>query len=127
MGLAVGLALQGALSNVAGGIIVIFTRPFRIGDFITTNGESGTVENIKLIYTEIVTTDNKVVHIPNGNLANSVIVNVTAKDTRRVDMLFSVSYEADLALAKQCLLDLLNNHEKVLKDKEPLKLIHFLQ
>ena len=119
VGLALGLALQGALSNVAGGIIIIFTRPFRLGDFITSNGESGTVENIKLFYTEIVTPDNKVVHIPNGTLANNVIVNVTAKDIRRVDMVFSVSYDTDLELAKRCLLDLVRNHEKVLTDKEP--------
>ena len=119
VGLALGLALQGALSNVAGGIIIIFTRPFRLGDFITSNGESGTVENIKLFYTEIVTPDNKVVHIPNGTLANNVIVNVTAKDIRRVDMVFSVSYDTDLELAKRCLLDLVSKHEKVLTDKEP--------
>lgn len=119
VGLALGLALQGALSNVAGGIIIIFTRPFRLGDFITSNGESGTVENIKLFYTEIVTPDNKVVHIPNGTLANNVIVNVTAKDIRRVDMVFSVSYDTDLELAKRCLLDLVTSHEKVLTDKEP--------
>ena len=119
VGLALGLALQGALSNVAGGIIIIFTRPFRLGDFITSNGESGTVENIKLFYTEIVTPDNKVVHIPNGTLANNVIVNVTAKDIRRVDMVFSVSYDTDLELAKRCLLDLVRKHEKVLTDKEP--------
>ena len=119
VGLALGLALQGALSNVAGGIIIIFTRPFRLGDFITSNGESGTVENIKLFYTEIVTPDNKVVHIPNGTLANNVIVNVTAKDIRRVDMIFSVSYDTDLELAKRCLLDLVRKHEKVLTDKEP--------
>lgn len=119
LGVALGLALQGALSNVAGGIIIVFTRPFRIGDYITSNGESGTVENIKLFYTEIVTPDNKVVHIPNGSLANNVIVNVTAKDIRRVDMMFSVSYDTDLELAKKCLLDLVSSHEKVLTEKEP--------
>ena len=119
LGLALGLALQGALSNVAGGIIIVFTRPFRLGDYITSNGESGTVENIKLFYTEIVTPDNKVIHIPNGSLANNVIVNVTAKDIRRVDMMFSVSYDTDLELAKKCLLDLVTSHEKVLTEKEP--------
>ena len=119
MGIALGLALQGALSNVAGGILIVFTRPFRIGDFITSNGESGTVENIKLIYTEIVTPDNKVVHIPNGNLANNVIVNFTAKDIRRVDMVFSVGYDADFDLCRQCFTNLLLQHDKVLKDKEP--------
>ena len=124
VGLALGLALQGALSNVAGSIIIVFTRPFRIGDFITSNGESGTVENIKLFYTEIVTPDNKVIHIPNGSLASSVITNVTAKNIRRVDMMFSVSYNSDLDLVKKCLLDLVLSHEKVLTDKEPFVAIN---
>ena len=74
-GVALGLALQGALSNVAGGIIIIIMRPFRIGDFIFTNGESGTVEDILMFYTTLVTPDNRVVQVPNGSLANNVIVN----------------------------------------------------
>jgi small conductance mechanosensitive channel len=94
-------------------------RPFKIGDWITTNGESGSVENIKLFYTEIVTGDNKVVHVPNGSLANNVIVNVSAKETRRVDMVFSVSYDTDLTLAKQILANMLANDERVFTDPAP--------
>lgn len=119
IGVGVSLAVQGALSNFAGGLIIIIMRPFKIGDWITTNGESGSVENIKLFYTEIVTGDNKVVHVPNGSLANNVIVNVSAKETRRVDMVFSVSYDTDLTLAKQILANMLANDERVFKDPAP--------
>lgn len=119
IGVGVSLAVQGALSNFAGGLIIIIMRPFKIGDWITTNGESGSVENIKLFYTEIVTGDNKVVHVPNGSLANNVIVNVSAKETRRVDMVFSVSYDTDLTLAKQILANMLANDERVFTDPAP--------
>jgi small conductance mechanosensitive channel len=119
IGVGISLAVQGALSNFAGGLIIIIMRPFKIGDWITTNGESGSVENIKLFYTEIVTGDNKVVHVPNGSLANNVIVNVSAKETRRVDMVFSVSYDTDLTLAKQILANMLANDERVFKDPAP--------
>lgn len=119
LGVGVSLAVQGALSNFAGGLIIIIMRPFKIGDFITTNGESGTVENIKLFYTELITGDNKVVHVPNGSLANNVIVNASAKSTRRVDMVFSVTYDSDVNLAKQTLLDMLLADERVFKDPVP--------
>lgn len=119
IGVGISLAVQGALSNFAGGLIIIIMRPFKIGDWITTNGESGSVENIKLFYTELITGDNKVVYVPNGSLANNVIVNVSAKDTRRVDMLFSVAYDTDLNLAKQTLLNILLADERVLKEPNP--------
>ena len=119
IGVGISLAVQGALSNFAGGLIIIIMRPFKIGDWITTNGESGSVENIKLFYTELITGDNKVVYVPNGSLANNVIVNVSAKDTRRVDMLFSVAYDTDLNLAKQTLLNMLLADERVLKEPNP--------
>ena len=92
IGVGVGLALQGSLSNVAGGILIILLRPFRVDDFIEAQGQSGTVEDIHLIYTYIRTPDNKVVALPNGNLANNVIVNYSKKDTRRVDFEFAISY-----------------------------------
>jgi small conductance mechanosensitive channel len=119
LGIGVSLAVQGALSNFAGGLIIVIMRPFKIGDWITSNGESGSVENIKLFYTEIVTGDNKVVHIPNGTLANNVIVNVSAKETRRVDMVFSVAYDTNLELAKQTLANMLANDERVFSDPTP--------
>ena len=119
IGVGVSLAIQGALSNFAGGLIIIIMRTFKIGDWITTNGESGNVENIKLFYTELTTADNKVIYVPNGPLANNVIVNVSAKEVRRVDMIFKVSYDTDLALVSKTLLNMLENDERVYKDPIP--------
>ena len=104
-GVSVGLALQGSLSNFAGGIIIILMRPFRIGDKITSNDQTGTVEDIHMFYTVLVTADNKVVHIPNGALANNVIVNTSIKETRRVEVVMSIAYDADLNKAT----DVINN------------------
>ena len=116
-GLALGLALQGALSNVAGGIIIILMRPFRIGDYIFTNGESGTVEDIHMFYTTLVTPDNRVIHVPNGNLANNVIVNNSIKDKRRVDVVMSIAYDADFEKAKQLIFEVCSKNELI--DKTP--------
>ena len=118
-GVALGLALQGALSNVAGGIIIILMRPFRIGDFIITNGESGTVEDIHMFYTTLVTPDNRVVQVPNGNLANNVIVNNSIKEKRRVDVVMSIAYDADFEKAKQLILDVCNLNDLIDKTPEP--------
>ncbi|MBQ4357104.1 MAG: mechanosensitive ion channel, partial [Acholeplasmatales bacterium] len=113
IGTGISLALQGTLSNFAGGVIIIVMRPFKLGDFITSNGESGTVEDIKLFYTYITTPDNRVVMIPNGSLANNVIVNASAKDTRRVDVVMSISYGADVELAKRLAKEVCGNNEKI--------------
>ena len=94
-------------------------RPFRIGDFITTNGESGTVEEIKLFYTHIVTPDNRVIYVPNGNVANNVIVNVSAKDTRRVDVVMSVAYDSNIALVKEVIRKVCAANELIFKDPAP--------
>lgn len=118
-GVALGLALQGALSNVAGGIIIIIMRPFRIGDFIFTNGESGTVEDIHMFYTTLVTPDNRVVQVPNGSLANNVIVNNSIKDKRRVDVVMSIAYDADYEKARQLILDVCNANDLIDKTPEP--------
>ncbi len=99
LGAGISLAVQGTLSNFAGGVIIIIMRPFKIGDFITSNGQAGTVEDIKLFYTHIVTTDNKAVMIPNGTLANNVIVNASAKEDRRCDVVMSVSYDTNTDFA----------------------------
>lgn len=99
IGVAIGLALQGSLSNIAGGMIIVLTRPFKIGDFIETNDESGTVEDIHMFYTVITTPDNKVVHVPNGTLANSVIINYSTKDLRRIDLIMSIAYDTDIEYA----------------------------
>ena len=90
----IGLAFQGSLSNFAGGVLLLTTKPFAVGNFIEVNGYSGTVQAIKILQTEIVTPDNKVIFIPNGSLANSSIVNYSKKATRRVDFKFRVSYDA---------------------------------
>lgn len=118
-GVAVGLALQGSLSNLAGGVIIILMRPFRIGDFITSSGESGTVENIHMFYTVLVTPDNKTVHIPNGNLANDVIVNFSAKETRRVEVIMSIAYESDFDKAVDVINAVCATNDKILKEPLP--------
>lgn len=97
VGPAVGLAFQGSLSNFAGGALILVTKPFKVGDFIEADGYSGKVEAVQVLYTDLVTTDNKVIRIPNGNLSNASITNYSVKDTRRVDFRFSASYDADSA------------------------------
>ncbi len=119
LGVGISMALQGTLSNFAGGIIIVIMRPFRIGDYIVTNGQEGTVEDIKLFYTHIVTNDNKAVVVPNGSLANNVIVNASAKDTRRVDLVTQVAYGSDVALVKEVIKKVCAENELVFKDPAP--------
>lgn len=119
IGVGISLAVQGTLSNFAGGVIIICMRPFKIGDYITSNGQEGTVEDIKLFYTHIVTNDNKAVVIPNGSLANNVIVNASAKDTRRVDLVMQVAYGSDVTLVKEIIRKICGENELVFKDPAP--------
>ena len=119
-GVCIGLAVNGALSNIAGGVLIIVTRPFRVDDFIEAQGVSGTVEDIHMVCTKVRTPDNKVVYLPNGALANGNITNYSEKDTRRVDFVFSVGYGSDFEAAKQIVLDIMNAHELVLKDPAPM-------
>lgn len=119
LGVGLGLALQGSLSNLAGGIILIIMRPFRIGDYITTNGEGGTVEDIHMFYTVLVTPDNKVIHVPNGSLANNVIVNNSIKDTRRVDVVMSIAYGADYDKAAELIAEVCAKSDLIFKTPEP--------
>lgn len=119
IGVGISLAVQGTLSNFAGGVIIIVMRPFKIGDYITSNGQEGTVEDIKLFYTHIVTNDNKAVVIPNGSLANNVIVNASAKDTRRVDLVMQVAYGTDVTLVKELIRKVCGENELVFKDPAP--------
>ena len=116
-GVGIGLAVQGTLSNFAGGIIIVVMRPFKLDDFIIAQGEKGTVEDIKLFYTTLRTPDNRVVFIPNGSLANGVIVNNSVKETRRLDIVMSVSYDTNIDLAKNLLKKCMNNNDLVLKDQ----------
>ncbi len=119
LGVCVGLAVNGALSNLAGGVLILLTRPFKVDDYIEAQGVSGTVTDIHITYTDIVTPDNKVVHIPNGALSSGTIINYSEKDTRRVDFEFSVSYGADFEKAKKVVAAILEAHELVLSDPEP--------
>ena len=116
-GVAIGLALQGSLSNLAGGIVLIVTRPFAHGDYIDAAGTSGTVEEIKFFYTVLITPDNKVIMIPNGTLANGVIINYSRLELRRVDLQFTIGYNDDVDKAISLITDICKQHELVLKDK----------
>lgn len=118
-GVAIGLALQGALGNLAGGIMILIFKPFAVGDYITTATTSGTVSNITIMYTVLKTPDNKIITIPNGTLTNSVIENYSTSTERRVDIVFATGYDCDIDKVKAILLDAANTHDKVLKDPEP--------
>ena len=117
-GVAIGLALQGGLSNIAGGVVILVFKPFKVGDFIDTHTDSGTVKSISLFYTTLVTPDNRVISIPNGNLANSASVNYSKEETRRLDINIDVSYNNDVELVKKTIMDLLKKDERILKDKD---------
>lgn len=118
-GVAIGLALQGALGNLAGGIMILIFKPFKVGDYITTDTTSGTVSSITIMYTVLATPDNKVITIPNGTLTNSVIENYSAVENRRVDIVFSAGYDCDVDEVKNILLSVAAGHEKVLQDPKP--------
>lgn len=115
-GVTLGLALQGSLSNFAGGVLILLVRPFKVGDYIVSQYGEGTVAVIGLVYTTLNTMDNKTVVIPNGSLSNSPITNATAEKFRRLDLTVGIGYQADLKKAKDILLDIYTSHPKVLKD-----------
>lgn len=117
-GVAIGLALQGSLSNFAGGFIILLIRPFKVGDYIETGIYDGTVEQIGLFYTQLTTIDNKLILIPNGTLSNGSLINYSAKENRRVDMTFSVGYENDVTKVKNVLIDIINKNKLILDDPE---------
>ena len=118
-GVAIGLALQGALGNLAGGIMILIFKPFMVGDYITTADAAGTVSKITIMYTVLKTPDNKVITIPNGTLTNSVVENYSAVENRRADLKFIASYDCDVEKVKKILMDIAGNHEKVLSDPDP--------
>lgn len=119
LGVCVGLAVNGALSNLAGGIMIILTRPFKIDDYIEACGHGGTVEEIHITQTKLRTPDNKVVYIPNGTLSSSEIVNYSEKGERRVDHTFSIGYGDDFDKAKNIVMEICQGHELVLSDPAP--------
>ena len=116
-GLAIGLALQGSLSNFASGILLISLRPFKAGDFVEIAGTAGVVEEVHVFSTQLRTGDNKTVIIPNGAITGGTITNYSAKPTRRIDLVIGVGYNADLKQAKKILHDVVSSHELVLKDQ----------
>ncbi|WP_335965597.1 mechanosensitive ion channel domain-containing protein [Galbibacter sp. PAP.153] len=119
VGLAVGLALQGSLSNFAGGVLILIFKPFKIGDWIEAQGLSGTVKEIGIINTTLNTFGNQLAIIPNGKLSNDNIVNYSAEETRRENITAGISYDSDIKKAKEILLDIVTSNEKVLKTPEP--------
>lgn len=122
LGVCAGLAVNGALSNLAGGVLIIFTRPFKVDDYIEVEGSSiaGTVEEIRIVTTKLCTPDNKVIYVPNGTLSNSNIINYSEKATRRVDFNFAIAYESDFGKARELIYNLLASHELALKDPAPV-------
>lgn len=118
-GLAIGLALQGTLGNVGSGVVLISFRPFKAGDFVTAGGETGTIGSITLFATTLLTPDNKVITIPNSTIAGGNITNFSAKETRRLSLVFSIGYGDDLKLAKSVLQEIMSSDPRVLSDPAP--------
>ncbi len=119
-GLAVGLALQGSLSNIGAGVLLIILRPFKVGDYITGGGQSGTINEIGIFNTLMTTPDNKRIIVPNSKISADSITNYSAMDTRRVDFVFGIGYDDDLRAAKQVLQDLISQDSRVLADPAPM-------
>lgn len=119
-GVAIGLAVQGSLSNFAGGILILLLKPFVVGDYIIedNHGDEGTVKEIQLFYTKLLTVDNRTVVIPNGMLTNNSLTNVTHMDERKLELKVSISYESDLLKAKAVLADLIRKESRIIQDKE---------
>ena len=115
-GLAVGLALQGSLSNFAAGVLIVLFRPYRVGDFVEAAGVAGTIEQVQILTTILKTPDNKQIIVPNSQIMDSIITNYSAKDTRRVDMVVGVSYEDDLDKVHKVLRELVAAEERILDD-----------
>ncbi|SNR17515.1 mechanosensitive ion channel family protein [Tenacibaculum jejuense] len=122
-GLAIGMALQGSLSNFAGGALIMIFRPFKVGDYIEAQGEQGVVKDIQIFTTKLNTVDNKEVIIPNGVLSNGNIINYSSEEKRRVDLTFGVSYDADIKQTKEVLLSVTENTPFTLKDPAPVVLV----
>ncbi len=122
-GLAAGLALQGSLANFAGGVLLLMVKPFKVGDYIVQGDLEGTVSEIQMIYTYLLTLDNRKVVIPNGKLADNSLINVTAQEKRRLDIDVGISYTADLKKAKETGRKLLEQEERVLKEEDHLVVV----
>lgn len=119
-GLAVGLALKDSMQNFAAGVMLIVFRPFKAGDYVEAGGTSGVIERIGIFSTQLRTGDNREVIVPNGHIYSGTITNYSARATRRIDMVFGISYDDDLRKAKQIIKDILGGDERILADPEPL-------
>ena len=119
-GLAVSLALQNCLSNLCGGFIILFSKPFSAGDTIELDGSVGNVEEISILYTKIQTFDGKTIYIPNGKVSDAKLINYTASPTRRIDLLFTIGYGDDFRKARELILSVISGNEKFLTDPEPV-------
>ncbi len=127
-GVAVGLALQGSLSNFAGGVLILLLKPFRVGDYIVehSGGKEGTVTEISIFYTKLLSADNKMILVPNGTLANCTVTNVSGMEKRRVDVEVGIAYEADIRTAKEVLKKVAAEDEARLKEEEPIVFVDSL-
>ena len=123
-GLAVGLSLQGSLSNFAGGMLIIFFKPFKIGDFIEAQNVSGTVKHIQIFVTQLVTANNQVIFIPNGALSNGTIINYNENDVRRTDLNITISYETNIKTAKDMITAIIDKNPKALQEPKPAVIIN---
>ena len=122
-GLAIGLSLQSSLSNFASGVMLIIFRPFKVGDFVEAGGISGVIEEITVFSTKMRTGDNREVIVPNGKIYGDTIVNYSARDTRRIDMVFGIGYDDNIQQARDIMNNILNEHELILKDPAPVILV----
>lgn len=120
LGLAISLAVQGTLSNLAGGIMLLTARPFSAGDFVEAGGVSGTVSEVGLVYTKLNTVDNKTIFVPNGEISGKTIVNFTAADKRQVELKFTASYEAPQEAVRRCIAKVVGEHPRTLPTPAPL-------
>lgn len=122
-GLAVGFALQGSLSNFAGGVLILIFKPFKVGDFIDGGGHTGTVHSIEVLATTLKTPDNKTIIIPNGALSNNSVTNYSSEEKRRVDFVFGISYGDNMKKAKELIADVISKDDRIFKDPEPFIVI----
>ena len=122
-GLAIGLAMKDSLSNFAAGVMIILFKPFKLGDVITAAGVTGVVESIKIFTTLMRTGDNQEITVPNSQIFNGTITNITARDTRRIDMVIGIGYDDNIGVAKQIIKDILNNESRLLAEPEPAILV----
>lgn len=119
-GLAVGLALQGSLANFAGGVLILFFKPFKVGDYIDAQGFSGSVSEIQILHTILKTPDNKTIIMPNGSLSNATVTNFTTENTRRVDLVFGIGYGDDILKAKEIIRNIIKADNRIMSTPEPM-------